>query len=135
MFPTLTEQNSPLGINFVAKFRPALKIAKFAKFDILSHQNLLFFAPKSPILPNYFSNFAQIVNFVKMAKNRPKFAGDFWQNPVATLGPKIAQLAKNRHSWERWSICSICSLNSTFDHQLKNYKNFKAKKFTFTIVL
>ena len=59
---------------------------------------------KSPISPDKFANFAQNRPIFKDAKNRPNFAGDFCKKVVASLRPKIAHLAKNRHSWERWYL-------------------------------
>ena len=99
VFPTLLDQNSPIRRNFAPK-SPPLKMAKISSFccNIFAKTG-----QNSPISPADFANFAQNRPFFKDAKNRPNFAGDFCKKVVASLRPKIAHLAKNRHGWERCS--------------------------------
>ena len=88
VFPTPPDENSPNGRNFA----PKIAIPK-------KHQNKHF------LQQEFWQKLLKIAHFAvtisKVTKNRPNFAGDFCKNLIASLTPKIAHLAKIRHSWER----------------------------------
>ena len=63
--------------------------------------------PKSPIFPIKPSNFAKITHFFFGDFSKSNFVGDFCKKVVANLRPKIADLAKNRQSWQ---LCEIMNL-------------------------
>ena len=63
--------------------------------------------PKSPIFPNKSSNFAKITHFFFGDFSKSNFVGDFCKKVVANLRPKIADLAKNRQSWQLWKIVRL----------------------------
>ena len=95
VLPTLFDEISPRDWFFVAKIASP---KKRHIFNFCSFKN----DPKSPIFPNKSSNFAKITHFFFGDFSKSNFVGDFCKKLVANLKPKIADLAKNRQSWQHW---------------------------------
>ena len=104
---------------FVAKIANPQKrqIFNFCTFKIY---------PKSPIFPIKPSNFAKITHFFFGDFSKSNFVGDFCKKVVANLKPKIADLAKNRQSWQHWHSTKTENLIRRFGENVN--KNFRPRE-------
>ena len=91
MFPTLTEQKSPEGLNFVAKIRQPLKIANFAKFNILEQPKLQIFCQRRLEIAHFaqkFLKFRPTLLILQSGQKSPKIR---WRFLLKSCRHQIAQ--------------------------------------------
>ena len=112
VLPTLLDEISPRDWFF---YRQNRQPSKMPNFQLLYLQK----SPKIADFPEKSLNFAKITHFFFGDFSKSNFVGDFCKKVVANQKPKIADLAKNRQSWQHWS----CLLPTELRKAIKNKNN------------